>query len=149
MHTQRQDYHPKEYLGPHPDFSLEYLDRGFDRPKDLRARCAYGNMQTEPIAAVPVYRIVYDCGQRCYRSEAESDDGNDADNADNADDADDTADADNADNGDSDPPDINNRRKSTVDDEPAKDVPPPKPKRIRRNRTNAECKVILHVSRIS
>ena len=64
MHMQRQDYHPKEYLGPHPSFSLEYLDQGFDRPKDLRARRAYGNMQTQPIAAIPVYRIVYDCGQR-------------------------------------------------------------------------------------
>ena len=86
MHTQRQDYHPKEYLGPHPYFSLEYLDRGFDRPKDLRARRAYGNMRTEPIAAVLVYRIVYDCGQHCYKSDA--DDGNDADNTDDADDAD-------------------------------------------------------------
>jgi len=64
MHMQRQDNHPKEYLGPHPSFSLEYLDQGFDRPKDLRARRAYGNMQTQPIAAIPVYRIVYDCGQR-------------------------------------------------------------------------------------
>ena len=103
-------------------------------------------MQTEPIAAVPVYRIVYDCSQHCYRSEAESDDGNDTDNADNADDADNTADADNTDNGDSDLPDINHSHKSMVDDEPAKDMLPPKPKRIHRNRTNAECKVILHVS---